>query len=339
MPPTTAGHGLPIPRPAIESLLRFGYGLQLVAPPEHLSGPPDVERYACATNAGPFVLRRFAPTHSLDALRRSLEIVEALVHSGFPTAAPLTTRDGQMLALLHERPAALFYAVEGKPLGNSAREIGAAGQLIGRLHFLCGFEDATTLAELPLRSAIEVRLAELARQGPSLAASQASAAIVERLAYLELPEDLPSSILHGALTSEHLVWADDGTLYSRDGEVFARGPQLLDLTLIASQQCFGPPEVPSLRLDLLAELVEGYSLGARRKVWLEEWYALPILIYYGALLLASNQLVERAGLLADLEALPAWGLIQALEADWERFSTELVELGIGQVAPRRGGAL
>jgi Ser/Thr protein kinase RdoA (MazF antagonist) len=322
---------------SVARVLHVGYGLRLSGPIQRIEGPPDVERYACATNAGSFVLRFFSPAHSPDVLERSLAIVEALVNSGFPTAAPLATREERKLATIGGRHAALFYAVEGRPVGSAPRDLSAIGHVVGRLHFLCSFEDAATLQKLPLRSAIEARLTHVARLDGMLspAAAEAMTALQERLAYLELPAALPDGILHGALTAESLVWSDDGELFIGDGDVFAHGPQLLDLALVASQRCFGPPEAPALKEGLLAALVEGYSLGSRRKVWMEEWQALPLLIYYGALLLASSQLADQAAALRAPADLPAWRTLLAIEEGWDAFAARLVELGMDQLAPGR----
>lgn len=322
----------------ISAALRVGYGLRLNAAPRRLPSAPDVERYACDTNAGLFVLRRFAPLHSPDAVQRSLEIVESLVSSGFPAAAPLATRDNQLLVLIDGQFAALFYAVDGLPPTATGPELRAAGRTIGHLHLLCSYEDDSTLEDLPLRSALEARLASILRGGNlTPAAVELAQAIGERLEYLELTHDLPVGIVHGSLTAEQLVLADDGAFYIQDSDVFARGPLLLDLSVLACECCFQTPEQPQLKPMLLAELVEGYSLGLRRKVWMEEWQALPMLIYYGALLLSVSQLTTQAAVLASADDLLAWRTVLALEAGWEQLSALVVELGMDQVAPSRHG--
>lgn len=309
--------------------LHRDYGLLLLGPPERLPSTPDVERYSCSTNAGPFVVHYFTPGQHEAALTRSIELVESLVSSGFPTAAPLTTRHGAPLVRLGNRFAALFHAVEGQAVGTTAPEIRAIGHTIGRLHFLCSYEDDATLAPLPAHSTLVASLARLTSSTLSNAAATVAQEIGERLDYVDIDLALPSGILHGALSPTQLVRSADGTVYLIDSEGFTTGPLLLDLGLIAASCCTDgvPQEV------LLAELIEGYSLGARRRVTMAEWRALPMVLYYGALLLSVEQLATRGQLLGKPEELPAWQAVLGIEEAWDALASRVVLLGHDQLAP------
>jgi hypothetical protein len=324
--PSSHSHAL------IATTLRFGYGLRLRGAPTALNQYIGGKRYSCDTNAGRFVLRSYAATTDTRALTRSLALVEALANSGFPAAAPLPAHDGELIVLLGEHPAALFYAIEGEPLAATARDIRDQGHALGCMHRLYGFEDNGSLRRVLPGLSIEARLERL----PVARLTQPQRVCVEGLrernSYLQLPLTLEQGVVQGPIGLEQLVRSVEGEVALRDSDVLAYGPRLLDVALLIARLCVA---ADGLVLHLwLCELIAGYSQGLRRKLWLDEWQALPLLIYYAALLLSAEQ-IAALGTSGDTALPPAWQLAQAIEARWDDFAGTITALGIDQLAPER----
>jgi Ser/Thr protein kinase RdoA (MazF antagonist) len=173
-----------------------------------------------------FVARRYG-TSTAAEVEYELHAVEFLAGRGFPTPAPVRTRDGALWSLLDDRPAALFDHVEGEhptdltagsfssdlPLGR------AAAGLAGRMHALCAgqtFPGRRTDQRDPLRR-IERFLRSSYASVPALreATDRLTSQRAKLAAVYADPAGLRRGLVHNDLTAANLL------LDAASGEVTA----------------------------------------------------------------------------------------------------------------------
>lgn len=232
------------------------------------------------TTTGRFILTVYERRVSGDDLPFFLGLMQWLAARGYPSAAPVTDRDGATLARLRGKPAALVAFLPGlsvrRPTVNHCRE---AGEGLGWLHDAAvGFDGAraNTLGQATW-APLFAPLAEAAdRLKPGLAST-----IRDDLDHLERrwPRDLPTGLIHADYFPDN-VFFDDGRFAGTIDFYFAcRDALAYDLAVALNAWCFevdGAFNVTSARA-----FVEGYE--RRRTLGAEERAALPILSHGAAM--------------------------------------------------------
>jgi homoserine kinase type II len=193
--------------------------------------------YFVDTEDGRWVLTLFERLDH-DDLPFFLGLMEHLATHGFPSAAPLHTRDGRSLVSLNGRPAALVRRLTGQSvLFPSIAQCRATGEVLGELHRIAASFDG---------SAVNTRGEHWRRKTaaslrPKLDADTRALIDDELAAQQALdPGALPQGIVHADLFRDNVLFVDERLSGVIDFYYACTDSLLYDLAVTVNDWCFDP---------------------------------------------------------------------------------------------------
>jgi homoserine kinase type II len=237
---------------------RYGLGVARVVPIAHGSVNSN---FALELEGGGCVFLRLYEESTREEAEAQAQLCARLVARGVPTPAPLARADAAdtILAEHAGKPVAVFPWCEGDAICQGrvdGRLLVQVGGALGRLH-LAGSD----LAAPPNRfgpEALGARLASLAARAAELAPEVRAAIhlLGERLAELAPLAADASTVVHGDVFRDNVLWRSDGRLGALlDFESASRGDPMFDLMVTLLAWCFGA----ELEQRLARALVAGYA--------------------------------------------------------------------------------
>ncbi len=185
------------------------------------------------------------------------KMLERLAALGVPTPAPLRRRDGSTVAVLADKPAALFPWREGTmrcQRGVSPADTFQLGAALARVHVAEGGESRGEGRFRP--EDLLVRLEKIAREGGELATEAAPLRLALDEACARRDPRLPSGLVHGDLFRDNVLFSADGEIAALlDFESAHDGAFAYDLMVTVLAWCVGD----TLDGPLASALVRGYE--------------------------------------------------------------------------------
>jgi homoserine kinase type II len=166
--------------------------------------------YLLQTDQGPFILTLYEKRVAPEDLPFFLNLMHHLAASGVKCPVPVTTRDGQMLQSLAERPAAIITFLQGMwPRRVTPTHCGLLGQALAGLHE-AGTSFAQTRANDLSVGGWKSLFAECEDHADDVAEGLHEE-IGTELSYLESqwPVDLPVGVIHADLFPDNAFFLDD----------------------------------------------------------------------------------------------------------------------------------
>jgi homoserine kinase type II len=195
------------------------------------------------------------------------KMLEQLAALGVPTPAPIPRRDGSMVALLADKPAALFPWREGTmrcQRAVSPEDTWQVGAALARVHVAGAGQ---TRGEGRFRHQdLLVRLDKIAREGGELASQAAPLTQALEAACARRDPALPRGLVHGDLFRDNVLFSASGEIAALlDFESAHDGGFAYDIMVTVLAWCVGD----ALDGALASALLRGYEsvrpLGAREK--------------------------------------------------------------------------
>ena len=276
------------------------------------------------TTRGRYILTVYERRVKADELPFFLGLMAWLGANGFPSAAPVADRQGQLLSTVRGKPAAIVEFMPGLSVRRpSASHCRAAGDGLAWLHMAgqgCGLYRANDLGERSWGVLFQ-RLGEAAEAlKPGLRQT-----IAEDLADIERawPKGLPAGVIHADFFPDN-VFFRDGEFAAAIDFYFACDDLLAyDLAIALNAWCFEPDG--SLNVTSAQAFVAGYE--QRRPLSADERTALPILAWGAAMRFFLTRL-------ADWGATPQGALVRPKDPlEYER------KLAVHRAARAGGGLL
>lgn len=193
--------------------------------------------YFVDTEDGRWVLTLFERLN-YDDLPFFLGLMEHLAAHGFPSAAPLHTREGRSLVSLNGKPAALVRRLVGQSvLFPNIAQCHATGEVLGRLHRIA----ASYAGGVENSRGTQWRYQTARQLMPELAADARALleAELEAQAALDLAS-LPQGIVHADLFRDNVLFVDDRLGGVIDFYYACRDSLLYDLAITVNDWCFDP---------------------------------------------------------------------------------------------------
>jgi homoserine kinase type II len=271
-------------------------------------------------NAG--ALRRFFlrvfEEQGVEGARYDAALLAHLAKRGVPTPEPCVRRDGDPLAMLGDKPVAMFPFVEGVHTCQRAVDearMRSLGRALAALH-LAG-------RDFPIRRAgrftlddVRARLPKIASaQDPSLAemAPKIAQKLDEHVA--RRATSLPTGVVHGDLFRDNVLFrraegaGHDDIVALLDFESASDGPFAYDLAVTVLAWCFGD----TLDTELARSLIEGYA--SVRPLEQQEREGLRTELAIAALRFTTTRITDYA--------MPRAGVGERVIKDWRRFWARL----------------
>lgn len=185
------------------------------------------------------------------------KMLERLAALGVPTPAPIPRRDGSTVALLADKPAALFPWREGTmrcQRAVSPEDTWRVGAALARVHLARGGESRGEGRFRP--QDLLVRLEKIAREGGELATEAPSLRRALEEACARRDPGLPSGLVHGDLFRDNVLFSADGDIAALlDFESAHDGAFAYDIMVTVLAWCVGD----TLDGALASALVRGYE--------------------------------------------------------------------------------
>jgi homoserine kinase type II len=293
--------------------LGAAYGLDVARVAEVPGGSVNSNFELVTAEGERFFLRVYEEQDESGA-RRELALVQALVHAGVPTPAPLQ-RAGEEPLLVHaQKPVALFPWVEGSIVcqhGVTPAHAERVGRALARVHVSGAAVDHVgrfTPKDL------EARLDRVSAEAPTLGGECETIRAALRAAVRERNPELPRGVIHGDLFRDNVLWQKGEIAALIDFESASRGAFVYDLAVTLSAWCFGD----RFDIELVRALGRGYE--SVRELSGEESAALPNEASIAALRFASTRLTDYT-----LTAPPG----QPPLRDYRRFLARFAEIRAG----------
>jgi homoserine kinase type II len=206
---------------------------------------------------GPRFLRIYEEQDRGGALGEA-QLLAHLADRGVKTPPPLRRRDGELVGVLHGKPAVLFPWCEGTTRclrGVTAGDAKCVGRALARVHR--AGEGATLRAGRFRPEDLFVRLERIAAcTDPTLAAEAEVLRVKLHDAVAARDESLPRGLVHGDLFRDNVLWDETGNVQALlDFESASEGPFAFDLMVTVHAWCFRDGFEP----DLARGIVEGYE--------------------------------------------------------------------------------
>ena len=193
--------------------------------------------YFVDTEDGRWVLTLFERLN-YDDLPFFLGLMEHLAAHGFPSAAPLHTRDGSRLVSLNGKPAAMVRRLTGQSvLFPNLAQCSAAGAVLGQLHRVSASFDGVaenSRGEAWRRDTAQELMPRLETGARELLATE-----LDAQATLQLTA-LPQGIIHADLFRDNVLFVDDRLSGVIDFYYACRDSLLYDLAITVNDWCFDP---------------------------------------------------------------------------------------------------
>lgn len=246
--------------------------------------------YRIARSGPPDWLLRIAPPQSSPAdFRDDAAVLAFLERRGYPAPRIVPTRDGATVARWRQCPALVTTFIAGMPTAFAPARLGQLGETLGRFHALsppisAGVEGARD-GPGPLPAARMLPRTELAAARSWLDEVRDRVPRAYRARYevaaevcrnLDLPEDLPTTLIHNDCHPGNSVQQPDGRVVLIDWEGAGRGPAIVDLGfLLVSCEitAFGPNRLapdPGRLAAIIAGYCRHHRLTARELARLAE---------------------------------------------------------------------
>lgn len=251
-----------------------------------LTGGAVNEHWLIETAAGPLVLRRYHPAHSVAATPYEHAILRYLEGNGWPVAAPLATPAGKTLATAEAGHWSLFPFLTGAPLADSPRALQRIGALLALLHadlaaWPGGGEQRPTFGrvtdlDLYLKTRGRTTVAELidrfAQDDPERANSlrgmhERNVWALDYLGYHALPD----TVVHYECLGANVLFEDDDVTGILDFDFVHRDARAADIARSLAVECgadgervqrwlggylaHAEPPLEATEIDLLASLM------------------------------------------------------------------------------------
>jgi homoserine kinase type II len=180
---------------------------------------------------------------------REAAMLERLAHSGVPTPAPLHRRDGQLVSVTHEKPAALFPWREGTiccQAGVTANLADRLGEALARVH-AAGREEPVQRGRFGFES-LGQRLDSVERsEDARLVALVPTLRAALWQTHASRKPGLPGGLIHGDLFRDNVLWDSGGSIAALlDFESACAGSYAYDFMVCVLSWCFGSDFEPEL---------------------------------------------------------------------------------------------
>ena len=232
------------------------------------------------TQNGRYILTIYERRVRADDLPFFLSLMQWLPAAGYPSAAPIADREGQLMRVVRGKPAALIAFLPGlsvrRPTVAHCRE---AGEGLGWLH--------TAARDFPGRRendlgqpAWEPMARQLTDAADSLKPGLA-ATILDDAAHLSgrWPADLPQGIVHADYFPDNVFFRDGNFAGTIDFYFAAWDALAYDIGVALNAWCFEPDG--SFNITAARAFIDGYE--RRRQLSMAEKLALPVLAHGAAL--------------------------------------------------------
>ena len=266
-----------------------GYDLGAARSFKGIAEGVENSNYLLETDAGRFILTLYERRVKAADLPFFLGLMQWLAAAGFPCAAPVADREGELLGALAGRPAAIVAFLPGmsarRPNVGQSRE---AGEGLAWLHqAAAGFggrrpNDLGHAAWSPMAATLAER-AEALKPGLASTIVADCAALAARW-----PTDLPTGVVHADWFPDN-VFFRDGRFAGAIDFYFAADDQLAyDLGVALNAWCFEADG--GFNVTAGRAMIEGYQ--RRRALSAAEQAALPILAWGAAMRFFLTRLAD-----------------------------------------------
>jgi homoserine kinase type II len=241
------------------------------------------------TPAGRFILTIYEKRVARDDLPFFMRVLETLAGAGFPSARPMPTRTGALLAEARGKPAAIVTFLSGvSPKRPNVAQCKGLGVTLAQLHDLLkdfGAARANSLSVDAWRPLIAPRLESAETLAPGL-----SAQIESDLQTLEThwPQGLPRGIIHADLFPDNALFLGDELRGVIDFYFACEDMLAYDIAVCLNSWCFEPDR--SYNLTKGKALIAGYE--SVRALSQAEREALPVLARGAAMRFFATRLAD-----------------------------------------------
>lgn len=189
--------------------------------------------YFVTTPKGRWVLTLFEYLPPAE-LRFYLGLMAHLANRGIPCPAPVANREGEVLRLLNDKPAALFSCLSGRDLESpQAAHCAALGDLLARLHLAA----ADFLPRQPNPRGASWRTTAAARVAPYLAPADQDLLAGEMSFHAGHEAALPQGVVHGDLFRDNVLFEAQRLTGVLDFYFAGEDALLFDLAVAANDWC------------------------------------------------------------------------------------------------------
>lgn len=205
------------------------------------------------TDRGTFFLRIYEEQGLLGA-RKDAELTSELNKKGVRTPAPLADREGRHIAVVGEKPAAIFPWIDGAIVCQkmvTRDHATRVGEALASLH-VAG--EGVTIGEGRFRvEDIRRRLFQI-KQPRFRDATRELMAAMDRWVPKRAP-DLAEGLVHGDLFRDNVLWKENAIVALLDFESASRGSFMWDLAVTILAWCYGD----DFDRDLVGAMIAGYD--------------------------------------------------------------------------------
>ncbi len=209
------------------------YTLGTVINFEGITNGIDNSNYLIETTQGHFVLTLFE-TLTIDQLPHFIKLLTRLTNYHIPCPSPQFDKQGKLLRILNDKPAAVFKRLSGVvteyPSHSQCQQVGLQ---------LAALHDCTQDYDFPITSHILDECKTLFnRINPQLTVTDR--ALIEdelRFQSIHYPDNLPSGVIHADLFKDNVLFDGDKLSGILDFYSAGTGALLLDLAITANDWC------------------------------------------------------------------------------------------------------